>query len=301
MANIFYKNNNELEKAIVPIDNGGTGADNAQAARNNLGAVSKFGDNLNGAIGFNSSSANGSWINGKNLFDQIPIHFYTKYTTNGGRYDPLIAGQDEAGNIWNFGQGADQSIGFCGFLKDTTANKTDWRVSINTLNGGLSAPNYYGTWNGNTISATKGGTGQTSLQATRSAMGLGNTTGALPVANGGTGVTASDPVIAWGTSGNWNYIKFASKRAICWYTSWDATISCTATSNVQSSYVTLPFNFSGNYNNVAFVSGTGREIWVRSAYVDKTTANHRVNIRWSLANNSATTVGFNILVCGIYA
>ena len=39
------------------------------------------------------------------------------------------------------------------------------------------------------VQPEKGGTGQTSLQATRNAMGLGNTTGALPVANGGTGTT----------------------------------------------------------------------------------------------------------------
>lgn len=39
------------------------------------------------------------------------------------------------------------------------------------------------------ISPAQGGTGNTSLQATRNAMGLGNTTGALPVANGGTGTT----------------------------------------------------------------------------------------------------------------
>lgn len=45
-------------------------------------------------------------------------------------------------------------------------------------------PGVYGT-----LPASKGGTGQTSLQAARNAMGLGNTSGALPVANGGTGVT----------------------------------------------------------------------------------------------------------------
>ena len=42
-----------------------------------------------------------------------------------------------------------------------------------------------------TLGAGNGGTGQTSLQATRNAMGLGNTTGALPVANGGTGATSA--------------------------------------------------------------------------------------------------------------
>ena len=39
------------------------------------------------------------------------------------------------------------------------------------------------------LSAEHGGTGETTLQATRNAMGLGNTTGVLPVANGGTGTT----------------------------------------------------------------------------------------------------------------
>ena len=42
-----------------------------------------------------------------------------------------------------------------------------------------------------TLGASHGGTGQTSLQATRNAMGLGNTTGALPIANGGTGASTA--------------------------------------------------------------------------------------------------------------
>lgn len=55
-----------------------------------------------------------------------------------------------------------------------------------------------------TLGASHGGTGQTSLQATRNAMGLGNTTGALPIANGGTGkTTAADARAALGiTRGN---------------------------------------------------------------------------------------------------
>lgn len=40
------------------------------------------------------------------------------------------------------------------------------------------------------LDPASGGTGQTTLQATRNAMGLGDTTGALPVANGGTGQTS---------------------------------------------------------------------------------------------------------------
>ena len=41
------------------------------------------------------------------------------------------------------------------------------------------------------LPVSSGGTGQTSLQATRNAMGLGNTTGALPISNGGTGATSA--------------------------------------------------------------------------------------------------------------
>ena len=79
-----------------------------------------------------------------------------------------------------------------------------WSSQLYIRNGGYTAAMRY--YNGNsqawedwkqiwtaadTIPAANGGTGQTSLQATRNAMGLGNTTGALPVANGGSGQTNS--------------------------------------------------------------------------------------------------------------
>lgn len=51
-------------------------------------------------------------------------------------------------------------------------------------------PGVYGT-----LPASRGGTGQTSLQAARNAMGLGNTSGALPVANGGTGMTSNPSML----------------------------------------------------------------------------------------------------------
>ena len=41
-----------------------------------------------------------------------------------------------------------------------------------------------------TLAVANGGTGQTSVAAARNAMGLGNTSGAVPVANGGTGATS---------------------------------------------------------------------------------------------------------------
>lgn len=55
-------------------------------------------------------------------------------------------------------------------------------ATTSSSSGSVDASNITGV-----LSAAKGGTGQTSLQATRNAMGLGNTLGVLPVANGGTG------------------------------------------------------------------------------------------------------------------
>ena len=82
--------------------------------------------------------------------------------------------------------------------------------TLGTANGGTGQTSLQATRNamglGNTTSAlpaANGGTGQTSLQATRNAMGLGNTTGALPIANGGTGkTTAADARAALGAAHN---------------------------------------------------------------------------------------------------
>lgn len=59
-----------------------------------------------------------------------------------------------------------------------------------TASGAAYATSANGALTFGTLPAAQGGTGNTSLQATRNAMGLGNTTGALPVANGGTGATS---------------------------------------------------------------------------------------------------------------
>lgn len=68
-------------------------------------------------------------------------------------------------------------------------------------------PGVYGT-----LPASKGGTGQTSLQATRNAMGLGNTTGALPVANGGTGMTSNPSMLVNLDSSNADTVLKSSPR-----------------------------------------------------------------------------------------
>ena len=83
-----------------------------------------------------------------------------------------------------------------------------WRNAIFGVSNGL-------------VPATLGGTGQTSLQATRDKMGLGNTTGALPIANGGTGqmgTTNSNITLASGTSGTtYNVRKWGNVATLFLY------------------------------------------------------------------------------------
>lgn len=67
--------------------------------------------------------------------------------------------------------------------------------TIRTASGAFYATAQDGAPTFGTLPAAQGGTGNTSLQATRNAMGLGNTTGALPIANGGTGLTASPSML----------------------------------------------------------------------------------------------------------
>ena len=71
-----------------------------------------------------------------------------------------------------------------------TGNSTNSVNMVATANGAAYATSANGALTFGILPAAQGGTGNTSLQATRNAMGLGNTIGALPVANGGTGVSA---------------------------------------------------------------------------------------------------------------
>ena len=143
-----------------------------------------------------------------------------------------------------------------------------------------------------TLPVARGGTGQTSLQATRNAMGLGNTTGVLPIANGGTGTNSSDPVIASGTSGNWHYVKFNSGLALCLYR--NDTISCTATSNDQTVNIALPFAITSGSAATLFGS-TGRVITILSSTLASSTT---MKVVFRLANSAATSFGISALVCG---
>lgn len=115
-------------------------------------------------------------------------------------YDIIIS---SAEYLFHFAKGG-KSIG----IGRAAASNNDKKVHIgwemeldhalNPASGGTGQTSLQATRNamglGNTLNALpaqNGGTGETSLQATRNAMGLGNTTGALPIANGGTDASTS--------------------------------------------------------------------------------------------------------------
>lgn len=95
---------------------------------------------FNESLAFDDTGANGGWIYAKTQFDKVPIHFNVPHKVDGSRFDPLIAGKDVNGNYWAFGQGAGQEICFVGFRAGRTENGIDWKVSINTYTGEISAP-----------------------------------------------------------------------------------------------------------------------------------------------------------------
>lgn len=75
---------------------------------------------------------------------------------------------------------------------DVGARASDWMPSASDVGAAASTHTHgAGDITSGTLAVARGGTGQTTLQATRNAMGLGNTTGALPIANGGTGQTTA--------------------------------------------------------------------------------------------------------------
>ena len=168
------------------------------------------------------------------------------------------------------------------------------------------------------LPVANGGTGQTSLQAARNAMGLGNTTGALPVANGGTGagnaasartnLGLNDYITSAGTSGNWNYIKYASGLKICVLKPTEATIQSMATlaGGLYFGYIfgskALPFAFS-SYRDVIVVNtqytNGGWKAFI-SGYETADNASlstvGKVNVvRW----NTETPVVYGLVVIGV--
>lgn len=188
----------------VPIAKGGTGATSASAARTalgitpaNIGAAASShshsylplsGGTLTGAVTHNAKNnrytcSGGSWINGKTATN-VPIVFPTASTMDGSRYDPYMWGQNADGDVWNFGAGASNQVGFFGFNSDRTANGSDWSVYLNITTGRLTASaGITGSLSGNATTAS-------TLQTARTINGTSfNGSANITTANWGTART----------------------------------------------------------------------------------------------------------------
>lgn len=139
---------------------------------------------------------------------------------------------------------------------------------------------------GNTIlPESKGGTGQTSLQAARNAMGLGNTLGVLPVANGGTGQSSLANV----TVGNANSVGGVPSDEIASYHTLPTGDLVTAIRSLPAKSCGL-FRNSGNCTNLPISGMGGTGYYVVNASND-------VQIFWSALTTGETY--YNTLAGGI--
>ena len=144
----------------LAIANGGTGSTTAAAARTALGAAAS--DHTHS--GYAASS-----------------HNHAAGDINSGTL-PVTRG----------GTGIATSTYKNAVVVGNASTVTNALRTIRTASGAFYATAQDGAPSFGTLPAAQGGTGQTSLQATRNAMGLGDTTGVLPVANGGTGNSTVD-------------------------------------------------------------------------------------------------------------
>ena len=172
----------------LPVANGGTGATTASAARSALGitaatigALPLAGGTMTGNITLRSLG--GNWVEGKT---SAPIMCNGSSPIDGSSYHPIIMGETTAGDVWNFGHGAADQVGFFGFYKERTADGTDWdhyiKVSDGTVHFGKTV---YGT----TFSGSLSGNASTATTATqanywttaRTLTFTGNVTGSVSV------------------------------------------------------------------------------------------------------------------------
>lgn len=181
---------------VLPVANGGTGAATPAAALTNLGALSLNGGALSGPLtstnykseyGYefykNNTAFGGMYYDDYNGINQIYIDEFTTNakrecylfpaptnTSNTAQYYDILTTKNTI-SIAQGGTGATTRLGAAESFYTENVSAPTHIVGLNISSGSIINCGY------------------TSLQDLRNAAGLGNTTGALPVANGGTGAT----------------------------------------------------------------------------------------------------------------
>lgn len=186
----------EIDDAIskvengLPIQNGGTGADNAANARTNLDIYSKS------EVDSEVSTAISGLASISNVNSAISTHNSSTSAHNDIRaaideIQPIAFTDEEITAICDF-DGIPES--------DVIPIATKAALGCVVAGGGLDIDeNGVLSLEYDVTPIKNGGTGATTVAGARNALGLGNTSGALPIANGGTGkMTALEALLALG-------------------------------------------------------------------------------------------------------
>ena len=203
----------------LPIANGGTSSTSAANARSALGitpanigaAPASHTHNYAGSTSAGGAATSANKVNATSLADVDLNDYRTRGTfyygagrngctnkpsgvdafgmvvmrTAGGYYVQLLHGIDD--DAWFFRQ-----YGGGAWTAWNRLYSTNSKPTLSELGAAASSHSHdAGNITSGMLPVARGGTGVTSAQAERNRLGLGNTTGALPIANGGTGATSA--------------------------------------------------------------------------------------------------------------
>ena len=104
------------------------------------------GGTLTGNVAFGGNG--GTWISGMNP-NRVPLKWLPVGTTDGSRYDPIMWGMSNNGDVWNLGVDARGGIGFYGFKSGRTVNVYDGCLVFDHKTGTTTATMFRGPLEGN--------------------------------------------------------------------------------------------------------------------------------------------------------
>lgn len=127
------------------------------------------GGTLTGNVAFGQSG--GNWISGKTQ-ENAPLQWLPVGVTDHTRYDPIMWGKSDNGDVWNLGVDARGGIGFYAFKAGRTENGNDGYLMFDHKTGTTKATRFRGPLEGNV-------TGNASTASKLSTARIINLTGAV--------------------------------------------------------------------------------------------------------------------------